>query len=35
MPRKCTKYPDGIHRFTRKGKTMECECGHTLTVVNG
>ena len=35
MPRKCPKYADGIHRFTRKGKTMTCTCGHEMTVVNG
>lgn len=33
MSRKCTSYPDGIHR--RKGKTMTCTCGHTMEVVNG
>ncbi len=32
--RRCPEYPDGIHRFTRKGKTMTCTCGHELEVVN-
>lgn len=34
MKRKCPMFPDG-HRYIRKGKTMKCKCGHTLTVVNG